>query len=64
MVEFFLQGAILKPLDVRKARMAAKVMQDIFSGTEWLTADQLGAKGIIDGCTNSGLKAGVNRVNR
>lgn len=64
MVEFFLQGATLTPLDVRKARMAAKAMQDIFSGIEWLTAEQVGAKGVTDGCTDSGLKAGANRVNR
>jgi hypothetical protein len=64
MVEFFLQGATLQPLDVRKARMAAKAMQDIFSGTEWLTAEQVGAKGVTEGCTESTRKAGTNRVNR
>jgi hypothetical protein len=64
MVEFFLQGATLQPLDVRKARMAAKAMQDIFSGTEWLTAEQVGAKGITDDYTDGELKAGANRVNR
>ena len=42
-VEYFLQGAVMQPLDIRKARMMADAMRLIFAGTEWLTAEQLGA---------------------
>lgn len=64
LIEHFLQGAVLKPLDVRMARMAAEAMRDIFPGTEWLTAEQAGAKGETDGCTGLELKAAANKVNR
>jgi hypothetical protein len=64
MVEYFLQGATLQPLDVRKARMTADAMRDIFSGAEWLTAEQVGVKAAIEASTTASLKAGATRVNR
>ena len=63
-VEYFLQGATLQPLDVRKARMAAEAMRDIFAGTEWLSAEQVGVKGVVEASTGLTLKAGAARVNR
>jgi hypothetical protein len=65
-VEYFLQGAVLQPLDLRKARMAAQAMRDIFAGTEWLTADQVGTNatfGTVPG-SNDPRKAGATKANR
>ena len=42
MVEALLQGVHLSPLDQRRARMTAEAMRDIFAGTEWLSAEQVG----------------------
>jgi hypothetical protein len=67
MVEYFLQGAVLQPLDVRKARMKADAMRDIFAGTEWLTAEQVGTASLdLSGAaiTAEAVKAGAARANR
>jgi hypothetical protein len=65
-VEYFLQGAVMQPLDIRKARMMADAMRLIFAGTEWLTAEQLGASLAFKGVPGSRdpRRAGSARVNR
>ena len=47
MVEAFLQRVHLSPLDQRRARLAAEAMRDIFAGTEWLSAEQVGEHSAI-----------------
>jgi hypothetical protein len=65
-VEYFLQGAVMQPLDVRKARMTAEAMRRIFSGTEWLTAEQVGMSATYGPSPNSQdpRRAGSARANR
>lgn len=66
LVEFFLQGARLQPLDVRKARLMAEAMRRIFSGTEWLTAEEVGTSSSFGSSSNSQdpRRAGAARANR
>jgi hypothetical protein len=65
-VEYFLQGAVMQPLDIRKARMMADAMRLIFAGTEWLTAEQIGASLASGGALGSRdpRRAGAARANR
>jgi hypothetical protein len=65
-VEYFLQGAIMQPLDIRKARMMADAMRLIFAGTEWLTAEQIGTSSTFGAAPGSRdpLRAGAARANR
>lgn len=64
MRKYLLQNATLQTLEGRKARMIAKAKCDSFSGTEWLTAEQAGAKGTTLASTSVPLKAGCARINR
>jgi hypothetical protein len=66
LVEYFLQGAQLQPLDVRKARLTAEAMRRIFSGTEWLTAEQVGTSSTFGAgpVSRDPQKAGAARANR
>ena len=57
MVEALLQGVHLSPLDQRRARMTAEAMRDIFTGTEWLNADQVGEQAAIGDLTGHGQEA-------
>jgi hypothetical protein len=45
LVEDFLQGVQLTPLDVRRARMTAEALKDIFQNTEWLSTEEMGEQG-------------------
>ncbi|MFS0755126.1 hypothetical protein ABC383_10570 [Noviherbaspirillum sp. 1P10PC] len=64
MSKYLPQNTTLQTLEGRKARMMAKAMRDIFSGTEWLTSEQAAARGMAVASTRVMLKAGCARINR
>ena len=62
MVEALLQGVHLSPLDQRRARMTAEAMRDIFAGTEWLSADQVGEQTAVGDLAAHGQEATPERL--
>jgi hypothetical protein len=42
LVSAFLQGAMPRPVDLAQARLQARALKQVFEGTEWLTAAQVG----------------------
>src|SRR4051812_38561173 len=64
MAKYFQQNVTHHALELRKARLMEKAMRDIFSGTDWLTAEQAGVKGTTVASTRFTLKANVARINR
>ena len=62
MVEALLQGVHLSPLDQRRARLTAEAMRDIFAGTEWLSAEQVGEQTAVGDLAAHGQGATPERL--
>lgn len=45
LVDAFMRGVELRPLDIRRAELQARALQAVLEGAEWLTAEQIGELG-------------------
>ncbi|WP_298232089.1 antitoxin Xre/MbcA/ParS toxin-binding domain-containing protein [uncultured Azohydromonas sp.] len=59
LVEDFLQGVQLTPLDVRRARMTAEALKDIFLNAQWLSTEQMGEQAELAEALACGTPAAI-----
>lgn len=63
LVNFLVRDVPMKPIDLKRAKLQARALEAIYTGTEWLSAEQIGTLG-LHGTANPAAAANRWKANR